>query len=55
MTYIAASPLNPQRGIDSAGANTTASATIETAPVKYCCYDKRKNRRNFTEMWESPA
>ena len=55
MTYLAASPLNLQRVIDSAGANTTASDTIERALVKYCCYDKRKKRRNFNEMWESLA
>jgi hypothetical protein len=52
MTYLAASPSNLQRVIDSAGANTTDSATIERALVKYCCYDKRKKRRNFNEMWE---
>lgn len=53
--HIAASPLNLQRIIDSAGTNTTESDKLERALVKYCCYDKRKKRRNFTEMWESLA
>ena len=55
MTYLAASPLNLQRVINSAGASTTASDKLERALVKYCCYDKRKKRRNFNEIWESLA
>jgi hypothetical protein len=53
MNYIAASPSNLQRVIESAGA--TASDRLQRALVKYCCYDKRKKRRNFNEIWESLA
>jgi hypothetical protein len=55
MRYIAASPANLQRVIASAGAKATALDPLERALVKYCCYDKRKKRRNFTEIWESLA
>lgn len=55
MTYLTASPLNLQRVLDFAGANTTTSDKLESALVKYCCYDKRKKRRNFSEIWESLA
>jgi len=27
--------------------------TIEHALARYCCYDKRKKRQNFSEIWES--
>jgi hypothetical protein len=38
---------------DNVQSIVTASFIRKVA--RYCCYDKRKNRQNFTEVWESLA
>ena len=32
-----------------------ASTALIKALARYCCYGKRKTRRNFTEIWEELA
>lgn len=53
--YIAARPERLRRAIDSATGATADTDKLDKALVKYCCYDKRKKRLNFNEMWESLA
>ncbi len=52
MKYIAASPENLKRVIDLVCERHTDPSSVERALVRYCCYDKRKKRRNFNKMWE---
>lgn len=55
MKYIAAKTLRLRRAIEFVVADTKTPNKLEKALVKYCCYDKRKKRLNYSEIWESLA
>lgn len=52
MNYLSASMARLKRVVCSAAADATETRALEKALAKYCCYDKRKNRPNFAEIWE---
>lgn len=54
MDYLAAGPKQLMRVLDPA-ADQAEAASLEKALAKYCCYDKRKKRQNFAEIWEMLA
>ena len=55
MKYLAASLANLLRVAHSLAGDNQETAALEKALARYCCYDKRKKRRNFTETWENLA
>ena len=55
MKYLAASLTNLRRVTHSLVGGNQETAALERALARYCCYDKRKKRRNFTETWEMLA
>lgn len=55
MRYLAASLANLLRVMRSLAGGSQEAAALEQALARYCCYDKRKKRRNFTETWENLA
>jgi len=55
MKYLAASLANLLRVAHSLTGDNQETAALEKALARYCCYDKRKKRRNFTETWENLA
>jgi hypothetical protein len=55
MKYLAASLDNLLRVMRSLAGGDQETAALEKALARYCCYDKRKKRRNFTETWENLA
>jgi len=55
MRYLAASLANLLRVICSLAGSHRETTALEQALARYCCYDKRIKRRNFTETWENLA
>ena len=55
MKYLAASLANLLRVTHALAGGDHETAAIEKALARYCCYDNRKKRRNFTETWENLA
>jgi hypothetical protein len=55
MRYLAASLANLLRVTRSLAGGGEETAALEKALARYCCYDQRKKRRNFTETWENLA
>jgi hypothetical protein len=55
MKHLAASVANLLRVTHSLAGGDQATDALEKALARYCCYDKRKKRQNFTETWENLA
>lgn len=55
MNYLAASMIRLKQMGGSPAGDAPEKNAFEKALARYCCYDKRKKRRNFTETWESLA
>ena len=55
MKYLAASLTRLKRVVGELAGDAPATSAFVKALAKYCCYDKRKKRLNFTETWESLA
>ena len=55
MKYLGTSACQLWRVIQWSSANNPDRESIENALGRYCCYDKRKKRLNFSEIWESLA
>jgi hypothetical protein len=58
MNYLAARPVHLLRVIQwmKGGLNDAAATTaLIRALARYCCYGKRKTRRNFSEIWDELA
>jgi len=55
MKYLAASLANLLRVTHSLAGGDQETDALEKALARYCCYDKRKKRRNFTETWGNLA
>ena len=55
MNYLTNSPANLLSVLNWQAGDSVAAIAIETALAKYGCYDKRKKRRNFSEIWEALA
>lgn len=55
MNYLTSSSANILRVLNWKARASVEASAIETALAKYCCYDKRKKRRNFSETWEGLA
>ena len=55
MSYLAASMVRLKRVAGSQAGDAPGTRAFEKALARYCCYDKRKKRLNFTETWESLA
>ena len=53
MNYIAQKTANLRRITEFVCGNHPDPPSVERALVKYCCHDKRKNRRNYNEIWDS--
>ena len=56
MNYLAARPDHLLRVIRWAKGelgDAAASTALIKALARYCCYEKRKTRQNFTEIWEA--
>ena len=55
MNYLAASMIRLKHVIGSLAGDAPGTSAFEEALARYCCYDKRKARLNFTETWEALA
>ena len=55
MKYLGTSARQLWRVIQWSLAENSEREPIENALARYCCYDKRQKRLNFSEMWESLA
>lgn len=55
MKYLGTSARQLWRVIQWPLMDTPGRESIENALGRYCCYDKRKKRLNFSEIWESLA
>jgi len=53
--YLAASLANLLRVAHSLAGGDQQTAALNKALARYCCYDHKKKRRNFTEPWENLA
>ncbi len=51
--YLGTSPVHLWRVVRWSSGDNAKAVTIEHALARYCCYDKRKKRQNFSEIWES--
>lgn len=52
MNYLTAGMNRLQRVVCPLPDNDSETDTLMKALARYCCYDKRKKRRNFAETWE---
>ena len=52
MKYLGTSASHLWRVIEWSSETPVHSIAVEKALAKYCCYDKRKKRLNFSEIWE---
>lgn len=50
--YLAGSITRLKRVVSSLTGDTSETIAVEKVLAKYCCYDKRKKRRNFNETWD---
>ena len=52
INYLAGSITRLKRVVSSLANEPPETIALEKALIRYCCYDKRKKRRNFNEAWE---
>lgn len=52
MNYLAASMNRLKRLVCTQSDDSPETCALEKALARYCCYDKRKKRLNFAEIWE---
>jgi Transposase DDE domain len=52
INYLAGSITRLTRVIRSLAGDPPETIAVEKVLAKYCCYDKRKKRKNFNEIWE---